>query len=254
MPDFSQRAEPHDTVELMDQPCSYEELRGCLRDIAKVNRLTLAHRPTLNWLGRATERRIAGEASGPYSRIDEGPIRIVDVGCGYGDGLRRIERWAASRQLEVQLTGIDLNPDAIRAAKEATPARSRIEWVVGDCLAYPAEEGIELVVSSLLTHHLEDEEIVRFLKWMEATARRGWFINDLHRKAVPYWVFKGFAAVSGWHPFVCHDGPVSIERGFVVKDWKRLCGEAGLEADAVKVVERRLGRLCVERLKELAQA
>ena len=45
--DLSHRA---DLVEMMDQPCSYEQLRGCLHDIARVNRLTFAYRPTISWM------------------------------------------------------------------------------------------------------------------------------------------------------------------------------------------------------------
>jgi SAM-dependent methyltransferase len=248
MPDLSRRADLDQVTELMDGPCSYEELRACLRDIAKVNTLTLAHRPTLAFLERATERRIADDASGAYSTIDSGPIRIVDVGCGDGDMLRRIDRWAAARNLEVELTGVDLSADAIQAALPATPATSRIEWIAGDWASYPVDT-TDIIVSSLLTHHLPEEEIVRFLRWMEATARRGWFINDLHRRAVPYWVFTGMAAVAGWHPFVRHDGPVSIRRSFVEEDWQRMCAEAGLDADSVQVVANWPARLCVERLR-----
>jgi SAM-dependent methyltransferase len=248
MPDLSRRADVDQVPELMDGPCSYEELRACLRDIAKVNRLTFAHRPTLNFLARATERRIADEAAGAYSAIDSGPIRIVDVGCGYGDMLRQIERWAKARKLEVALTGVDLSADAIQAALRATPASSRIQWIAGDWISYPTEDA-DIIVSSLLTHHLPEEEIVRFLRWMEATAQRGWFINDLHRQAVPYWVFTGVAALAGWHPFVRHDGPVSIRRSFVKEDWERMCGEAGLAEEAVQVVAHWPARLCVERLR-----
>jgi len=36
---------------------------------------------------------------------------------------------------------------------------------------------VDIVVSSLMAHHLEDEEIVALLRWMEATAQVGWFIT-----------------------------------------------------------------------------
>ena len=45
--DFSHRAQ---LTELMDEPCSRETLRACLRDIALTNRLTFAYRPLLKWL------------------------------------------------------------------------------------------------------------------------------------------------------------------------------------------------------------
>jgi SAM-dependent methyltransferase len=224
---------------MMDEPCSYEELRACLRDIARVNRLTFAYRPTISWM----EELIA--AHPPLS----GPLRVVDVGCGYGDTLRQIDSWAAGRGISVTLTGIDLNPDAIRAAKEATPTTQPIEWLVGDALSGVVSEEIDVVVCSLLTHHLTDSQIEQFLGWMERTAGRGWFINDLHRQPVPYHLFRLLARFTNWHPFVKNDGPVSIRRSFVVEDWRSLCAAAGLSAETVSLREYRPARLCVGRIK-----
>ena len=59
-----------------------------------------------------------------------------------------------------------------------------------------------MVVSSLLTHHMENHEVVEFLEWMETKARMGWFINDLHRQAVPYWLFRAMTRLTRWHRFV----------------------------------------------------
>lgn len=234
--DFSKRAK---LIELMDQPCHYEELRACLHDIARVNTLTFAHRPTLSWLNQLVASiSMRGR-----------PLRIVDVGCGYGDMLRRIAAWAAKRGVSVQLTGIDLNPDAIRAAREASSHTQRIEWLVGDALSDHPTGDTDVVLSTLLTHHLPDPEIVRFLGWMEQTARRGWFVNDLHRQPVPYHLFRLWARFSNWHAFVCHDGPVSIRRSFIVEDWENLCAAAEIDADVVSINECRPGRLCVGRIK-----
>jgi SAM-dependent methyltransferase len=238
--DLSRRAE---LVEMMDQPCSYEELRGCLHDIARVNRLTFANRPTISWM----DELIAAHPS------PAGPLRVVDVGCGDGDMLRRIDAWAAKRGVRVALTGIDLNPDAIRAAREATPPRQRIDqqiqWIVGDALSNAAMGDIDVVICSLLTHHLTDPQIVQFLQWAERTTRCGWFVNDLHRKAVPYHLFRLWARFTNWHPFVKNDGAVSIRRSFVVGDWQRLCAAAGLDAKTVSIQEYRPARLCVGRIK-----
>jgi SAM-dependent methyltransferase len=223
---------------MMDQPCSYEELRACLHDIARVNHLTFAYRPTISWM----EELVA--AHPPVA-----PLRIVDVGCGDGDMLRRIDAWAAKRGVPVALTGIDLNPDAIRAAREATPPTQQIDWIVGDVLSNAVPGDIDVVISSLLTHHLTDPQIVQFLQWMERTTRRGWFVNDLHRKAVPYHLFRLWARFTNWHPFVKNDGAVSIRRSFVVEDWRHLCAAAGLDARAVSIEEYRPARLCVGRIK-----
>jgi hypothetical protein len=72
-------------------------------------------------------------------------------------------------------------PHAARAATEFTPMELGIAWVTGDALAYRPEKPVDIVVSSLTTHHLEGEEIITLLPWLEATAQVGWFINDLER-------------------------------------------------------------------------
>jgi SAM-dependent methyltransferase len=222
---------------MMEQPCSYEDLSACLRDIARVNRLTFAERPTLSWLAE-----LVTVAPGR-------PLRIVDVGCGYGETLRHIHVWAAKRRVPVTLTGIDLNADAIRAAKEATSPTEHIEWIVGDALSNDASGEVDVVISSLLTHHLTNPQIVHFLQWMERTARRGWFINDLHRKSIPYHLFRLWARFTTWHPFVKNDGPISIRRSFLVEDWQNLCSAAGIPLDIVAIQEYRPARLCVGRIK-----
>ena len=212
--------------EWMDEPCTYEDFRGCLRDIAKVNRLTNAYRPTLRWLEGMLR---AGAAT----------IHIVDLGCGGGDMLRRIERWARQEHIAVRLTGIDLNPHAARAAREFTPNDSSIEWITADAFSYQPSAPIDLVISSLFAHHLSDHELVRFARWMEEVTTRGWFINDLHRERLPYLGFKALASIMRWHKFVRYDGPVSIRRAFRHDEWNRSLAEAGIPAEEVQLMSFR---------------
>jgi SAM-dependent methyltransferase len=234
--DLTRRAEPEELPEWMDEPCSYADFRQCLVDLGQVNRLTLAARPTLDFLERLTRM-----PSGP-----KGPLRIVDIGFGGGDMLRRIERWAKRGGIAVQLTGIDLNPYAAQAAREFTGS-SAIEWITGD--AFSNAKPCDVVLSALFTHHLATDEIVRFLAWSEATAARGWFVNDLCREATPYRLFGGLARVMRWHRFVQHDGPVSFRRAFREDDWQRLILSAGMAQDGITQKRWMPGRLCVGRIK-----
>jgi SAM-dependent methyltransferase len=220
----------------MDEPCSYEDFRACLVDLAQVNRLTFAARPTLDFLNRLVARSVSTE-----------PLRIVDVGCGGGDMLRRIERWAVAKRIPVKLVGIDLNPHAARAAREFTPAGSAIQWITGDAFSYPGR--IHVVLSSLFTHHLSEPEIVRFLAWSEAVAQRGWFISDLCREPLPYKLFSALAGVMRWHRFVQHDGPVSFRRSFREDDWQRMTAAAGISDSSIGIRRWMPARLCVERMR-----
>ena len=236
--DFTYRTGPEDLPEWMDEPCSYEDFRECLVDLAQVNRLTQAYRPTLRFLDHLIEVQ-------PPSK----PLHIVDVGCGGGDMLRHIAIWARRRGVAAILTGIDLNPHAARAAREFSSSDSAIEWITRDAFSYAPPDGIDIVLSSLFTHHLPEPEIVHFLAWMESTARRAWFINDLCRERTPFRLFTVLAKAMRWHRFVQHDGPVSIRRSFREDDWQRMIAAAGLDVATVQIERRFPGRLCVGRLR-----
>jgi len=231
--DFRSRAQ---LTEFMDEPCSRDELRPCLRDIARLNRWFLAYRPTLDWLNTIV-------STPPAS-----PLSILDVGCGYGDTLRRIARWARSHCIAVELTGLDINPDTIAIAAEATPAAIPIRWIAADIFVYHPEESFQIVISSIFAHHLGEPEIVRFLQWMERYTTLGWFVNDLSRAPIPYHLLRVFSKFAHLHPFVQHDGPVSIARAFVPQDWQRMCASAGINGSA-SIQPYKPARLCVARRK-----
>jgi SAM-dependent methyltransferase len=233
---FKLRVSPRDLPELMDGDCSYEDFRGCLRSLEQINRWLLGYRPTLAWLKRLPHglRR---------------PVHIVDVGSGGGDLLRQIAGWTRRRGIAVQLTGIDLNPYAARAAAEFTPGELGIKWVTANALMFRPENPVDIIVSSLMAHHLEDDEIVVLLQWMEVTAQVGWFINDLERSERSCRMFGWVNRILRWHRFVRHDGLVSFRRAFRDEDWLRLLAAAEVLREEVTVEHWRPGRLCVGRWK-----
>ncbi len=144
------------------------ELEFFLRDLARLNSVMFGHRAVIAWLHRATK-----------DALSERPLTILDAGCGYGDLLRAIRRWARKRGLAARLIGLDRSRETISIAQAAGAETDDIEYQVGDIFEFRPLERIDLVVSSLLAHHLSDELIVRFLRWMEVTAHRGWLIYDL---------------------------------------------------------------------------
>lgn len=236
--DFSQRS---DLAELMDSDeTDFATFRDCLADLAKVNTLTLAYRPTLQFFDR-----LAKTGRLPKDRA----AIILDVGSGFGDMLRVIDRWAKRRGVKVDLTGVDRNPWSARAAIEATGRGRAIRFVTADVFDFHPPRGIDIVISSLFTHHLDDAALVRFVSWMEMNAEIGWFVNDLHRHPLPFHLFRAFSRAMRFHRFVQHDGPVSIARAFDTADWRRTLAGAGIAENAAEVRRVFPFRLCVSRVK-----
>jgi SAM-dependent methyltransferase len=247
---YARRAEPAELPELMDSPCSYPEFRTVLRDLGKVNRVTLGYRPTLAFLDPIAGSCDACKRLPIPNAVPSRPLRILDVGSGGGDTLRAVARWAAVRNIPVELTGIDLNPHSTRAAQEFS-SRDRlptdITFLTTDVFCYAPNPQPDIILSALFTHHLSSPEIVRFLRWMEDHARLGWFINDLHRSRRAAFWFRFLPVLLGWHRFIAYDGPVSLRRAFVPEDWQRMLAQAGI--CAANIEQHPMNRLCVARIR-----
>ena len=213
-------------AERMDTDCvDFDDYSRCLRDLSRVNAVTLTHRPMLSWL--------AARANGDFS--------LLDIACGHGDALRKIRR----RFPQARLTGIDLNPWATRAAKDATDPASRIDFINGDAFTYRPDRKFDFIISSQFTHHLTDDQVVAFLRWLQDNAAEGWFISDLHRHVIPWFGFPILARLAFWHRFVRQDGQVSIARAFVRAEWNALLGQAGITEQQAFIAWYIPFRLCV---------
>jgi 2-polyprenyl-3-methyl-5-hydroxy-6-metoxy-1,4-benzoquinol methylase len=222
-----------DAAERMDTDCvDFADYRRCLRDLSRVNVVTLTHRPTLAWLARETQG------------MDR--FSLLDVGCGHGDMLRRIRRWATRRGIAARLEGIDLNPWSTRVALEATPADAAITYHTGDAFSFADAANFDFIISAQFTHHLDNAQVVAFLRWMDANARRGWFVSDLHRHWFAYHGFGLLARIAFWHRFVRYDGQVSIARSFHTPEWRALLASAGV-ADGSEIRWHVPFRLCIAR-------
>jgi 2-polyprenyl-3-methyl-5-hydroxy-6-metoxy-1,4-benzoquinol methylase len=222
-----------ETEELMDDPAlDAGTYHAVLHDLAKVNRTTFAYRPTLDFLRRALRGRDS--------------FRLLDVGFGDGDMLRRIARWASRRGIAADLTGIDLNARSVAAAEAATPHGMPVRYLGGD-YAGLAGQGFDFVISSLVAHHMSHDQLIAFLRFMDREARMGWFVNDLHRHGFAYRSFPLLAGLMGWHRIVRVDGATSIARSYRPREWAPILAEAHIEG--ARVGRRFPFRLCVEKIR-----
>jgi SAM-dependent methyltransferase len=217
--DGRSRAEELMDVEVLD----LATLEACLRDLERINHCTGAYRITLRWLERLQEvhrvRRLA----------------VIDVGSGYGDMLRRIGAWGQARGLAMELIGVDRNPHVAAVAARATSSGPQVRYVTADAFDLPSGFHADAVISALFAHHLDDRQVIRFLRWMDANTRFGWLVNDLHRHTIPYWIARWTPGLLGMNRIVQHDAAVSVARAFSKLDWLRLLDQAGLAAPPTTV-------------------
>lgn len=220
MRDFSRRS---NETELMDEEdIAFEEFHDCLVGLERINYLTLAYRPTLQWLR-------------PWFKTNE-HLCILDAASGGGDMLRKIaKKWPAkfTTAETCHMVGVDLNPWSKKSAEyslqaSAIPSRA-ITYTTENIFDVALDQPIDIVISSLFTHHLTNTQIVAFMQWMDSHARKGWFINDLHRHPIPYYFIKGATALFSRNRLIRNDAAVSVARAFTLADWQRLVHEAGLD-------------------------
>lgn len=218
--DFSRRSRQ---TELMDTvSVSFDEFHQCLRDLEIINILTLAYRPTLKWF----KKHIA--------KCDiQQPITVFDIGCGGGDMLRML--WKRIKTHKLDLIGIDLNPWSKQSALSVTPKDAPITIETHNIFAIDTDRRADFIISSLFTHHLSDDELVRFIKWMDHHATKAWFINDLHRHPVPFFFITYATRLFSNNRLIQHDAPVSVARAFTRSDWQDFLTKAGIPATRTQI-------------------
>lgn len=234
---FASLAAPIAAEEEMDaadlSPAHYARV---LADLSRINRLTLAARPTLGFLERIRAR---GAGNRPW--------HVLDVGFGGGDMLARIARWGDRRGIALDLVGVDLNPKSARVAADRLGARARLE--TGDYRDL-AGQGWDIILSSLVTHHMSAAERHDFLRFMDGEAARGWLVNDLHRRRLPFAGYPLLAALVGVDPIVRRDGQLSVGRSFRRGEWRSMLAEAiPATEQACRIFRSFPYRLCVERVR-----
>lgn len=234
---FASLAAPIEAEEEMDAvelpPARYARV---LADLSRINALTLAARPTLGFLERVRTRGIGTR-----------PWRILDVGFGAGDMLARIARWGDKLGVALDLVGVDLNPKSAPVAEARLGGRAR--FVTGDYQGL-AGGGWDIVMSSLVTHHMTPAQRSEFLRFMEGEAARGWLVNDLHRQRLPFAGYPLLATLAWVDPIVRRDGQLSVGRSFRRSEWAAMLGEALPEAAGDCRIFRSFPyRLCVERIR-----
>ncbi len=156
-------------------------------------------------------------------------IHICEIGCGGGDNLFAIQKYFTTKNLQLSFTGIDLNPECITYAKQQY-AQLPCEWICSDyALVDFKDQKPDIIFSSLFCHHFTDDELVSMLKWLNQNSKSGFFINDLHRNWLAFYLIKYITKFFSRSYLVKNDASLSVARSFRKRDWENLFKHAGLK-------------------------
>lgn len=144
----------------------------------------------------------------------EQKIRIVDLGCGNGDMLRRISKLGDKLGYDFELIGVDANKDTINYARDLSVDFENISYLQLNIFSEEFRDfDYDIALLTLFLHHLSNEEIIENLSRIKRKARLGIIVNDLQRSKIAYFLFSIISLFFN-NKIVRNDGLVSILRAF----------------------------------------
>ncbi len=201
--------------ELLDEDkIPFADIKQNMRELNIINTLLGGHRITLKGL----QTLLSGQKQ----------IHVCEIGCGGGDNLLAIEKWCKNKHVDVTFTGIDIKEECIQFAKTKTALQERTTWIVSDYRKVVFTEKPHIIFSSLFCHHFTNEDLITQLQWMKDNSTIGFFINDLQRHPMAYYSIKLLTQLFSKSYLVKNDAPLSVQRGFVKKEWQQLFAKANI--------------------------
>lgn len=211
----SLRTRSSETEWLDDPATSAALLERNLQQLEQLNRFLGGHQSLIRGVRRALRF------------VDQRPLRVVDVGCGNGDGLRALAQWCSRRGLSVDLVGLDLNPAIIDIARRRSKTHPNVRFLQGDAFDGTLDTlAPDITTATLFFHHFPSEtlgsKLQRLLRSSSALV-----ISDLHRHPVAHAGFRAMCRLAPLSPMTRHDGAVSIRRGFQRNELEALVAPLG---------------------------
>ncbi len=189
-----------------------EEMDDPACDLELLNR-TYAHFALMNRLVSGW-RRIYRQRFRPLFRDLNGPITLLDIGCGGGDVPARLARWSESDGIDLRILATDADERAVTFARNRR-AHDRIEYRCCTLDTLEREHALfDFVLSNHVLHHLTDEETGVFLHTSARLARRMVLHNDIYRSPVAYYLFKYSMPLLFRNAFTVADGLRSIRKSY----------------------------------------
>ncbi len=192
------------SVEIMDDlSMGGEILLKTLDQLAVINKWLGGNAITLNGIKILLKQK-------PVNK----KLTIIDLGCGGGDMLRKVADYGRKKGYSFKLIGIDANLHTIEYAKKLSQEYPEINYLHQDVFSHEFKQlSYDIVLATLFIHHFSGTKLVGLLRMLHENARLGLVVNDLHRHALAYYLFK-LLSITISNEMVKQDGLTSILRGF----------------------------------------
>ena len=209
--------------EMMDRRGNDPELlRADLHTLESINRFLGGRRLALWYLDMFLK-------AAPMSSLT-----ILDLATGGADIPRTVVQWARRRNVRVEITAVDGNPEILRIAREQCAAWPEIHIEQHDLRALPyPTASFDVVLCSLTLHHFVETDVVAILRRIHDIARVGYIVNDLRRNRIAICLGKLMARTIITNPIARFDAPASCERAFTVAELRTLATQAGMGTAAI---------------------
>lgn len=149
-------------------------------------------------------------------------IRIVDIGCGSGDLLKKIQL-ACEGVKKIELIGLDANSNIIGFAKRKHFKEKKISFVHADIIREPELiPTADVYVMNLFLHHFEKSNIKIILNKLLSKNPRLIVVNDLERSKLAHWLFSLVCKIKNVSIITFKDGRLSILKGFNRNEMKEM--------------------------------
>ena len=208
MINLNQRSSKTEILDKYDLP--FEDVKICIKELNVINTLLGGHKITQNGVDH-------------FYTENNAYFSVCEIGCGGGDNLKAISK----KYPNVTFTGIDLKSSCIDFARSQY-RELNAEWIASDYSKVKFDTKPDIIFSSLFCHHFSNTQLIEMLIWMKQNSSKGFFINDLERNTIAYYLIKWLTALFSRSYMVKNDGPISVARSFTKKDWQLLFAKAGI--------------------------
>jgi SAM-dependent methyltransferase len=142
-------------------------------------------------------------------------LKIVDIGCGSGDILKKISDLGPKTNCKMKLTGIDANQHILDFARQTHFAAQPISLIAADVIHEPEKiDAADVYMFNQFLHHFELGKIQSLFNVIARYRPSLIVINDLERSKLAYHLFTWLCKIKKTSYLTSHDGQLSISKGF----------------------------------------